>query len=92
MAVADENTKWCGAEPELKADPPLQPCCLEPDHEGPHRFWVQEPSEGTDYGIRTYDPDGKAVQFLEVAGKFSPEEVAAIIQYLELANARRKDR
>ncbi len=62
MSIADENLKWCGAEPH---------------------------SEGTDYGIRTYGPDGKAVQFLEVAGEFSEEEVAAIIQYLELVKNKR---
>jgi hypothetical protein len=88
MSVADEDLKWCGAESELETNPPLQPCCLKPDHDGPHRFWVQEESGGTDYGIRTYDPDGKAVQFLEVAGEFSPQEVAAIVQYLELSRRR----
>lgn len=87
VSISDKNTKWCGTESEMAG---LNPCCLEPDHDGDHRFWVQEHSEGMDYGIRTYDSEGKAIQFFEVASEFSVEEVAAIIQYMELVVRKRR--
>lgn len=83
-----DSLKFCGKHPQGRFDD-LQPCCLELGHEGHCRLWIQEPSNDHEssavYGIRTYDAeDGHAIQFLEVNGESTPEEVAACVQYMEL--------
>lgn len=84
-----DQPKQCGKHPG-KPYLDLEPCCLESDHEGHCRLWIQEASGGdyggSPYGIRTYDAeDGHVIQFLEIAAKFTSDEVAACIQYMELA-------
>jgi hypothetical protein len=79
----NSEPKFCGKKPQQRLSF-LNPCCLAPDHEGHCRLWRQEESE-EGYGIQTFDAEtGETIQFLEINGKFTDIEVAAVIQYLEV--------
>lgn len=81
---APETVPVCGVRHQDLTG--LEPCCLAPNHDGDHRYWVQgRKPDGDGWFIRTYGDDNMAVQFLEMKGRCTDEEVAALIQYLEFA-------
>lgn len=92
MTEAAPDIKLCGHEPP-KVGLDLQPCILEPGHDGDHRFWMQAPwDDGSSmFGVVVYDGT-RAIANLEVAGELTAEEVAAIVAVMELAAKKRKDR
>lgn len=77
----------CGHEhPDLTG---LKPCCLEPNHDGEHRYWVQgRKPDGDGWYIHTYNEQNKTEQLLDLSASSTDEEVAAFIQYMELLRGR----
>lgn len=79
----------CG---DCSSNPKLQPCPLDLGHAGGHLYWLQTAKPGQQRGhnaVWVYDADGEAVMHCDFSGYVDPEQVGALIAWV---NERDRDR